>query len=257
MDFIQCLVERCFVYATEDIRNGYVLVRKALQEKKYKKVIFIQHSQGAIDGGLMIDWLLADFPETLFQKLEVYTFASAANHFNNPIFAQPTGSGHQTNGPASGGSSSMSPKQRVIRHVEHYANTRDIVTQWGVLYFTQSPEHRQNRFIGQVFERNGAGHQFNQHYLDNIFPFDPATGRVAEKNEFMDTLVQVDDHIVRDREPRARRRREPEHRDNAGADADGTAEAVSSLEARSRDFRHKPVKELSRLWKYRNGQSPD
>jgi hypothetical protein len=59
-DLIQCLVQRNLQYATSDIREAYISVKKALYDENIKKVVFIQHSQGAIEGGLIIDWLLAE-----------------------------------------------------------------------------------------------------------------------------------------------------------------------------------------------------
>lgn len=57
-DIIQCLIQRDFSYATQDIRNAYQEVKKALLDPKYKKVVFIIHSQGGIEGGMIVDWLL-------------------------------------------------------------------------------------------------------------------------------------------------------------------------------------------------------
>lgn len=51
---------------------------------QYDKVIFILHSQGGIEGGMVLDWLLQELPQNLLSKLEVYTFGNAANHFNDP-----------------------------------------------------------------------------------------------------------------------------------------------------------------------------
>ena len=41
------------------------------------KVVFIMHSQGAIEGGMIIDQLLQEIPMDLLAKLEVYTFGVA------------------------------------------------------------------------------------------------------------------------------------------------------------------------------------
>jgi hypothetical protein len=35
------------------------------------KVVFILHSQGGIEGGMIIDWLLQEVPQDLLSKLEV------------------------------------------------------------------------------------------------------------------------------------------------------------------------------------------
>ncbi|CZS92736.1 uncharacterized protein RCO7_10220 [Rhynchosporium graminicola] len=83
-DVIQCLIQRNFTYATQDVRDCYAVVKSTLYQPHLTKVIFILHSQGGIEGGLIIDWLLQEVPQDLLAKLEVYTFGNAANHFNNP-----------------------------------------------------------------------------------------------------------------------------------------------------------------------------
>ncbi|KAJ4423210.1 hypothetical protein N0V82_002071 [Gnomoniopsis sp. IMI 355080] len=84
-DVIECLVQRNLSYATEDIRQCYRVMKEKLYDPQYSKVVFIVHSQGGIEGGLVLDWLLQELPQDLLSKLEVYTFGNAANHFNNPF----------------------------------------------------------------------------------------------------------------------------------------------------------------------------
>ena len=74
-DVIECLIQRNFAYSTPDIREAYVSIKAALLKEDIKKVVFILHSQGGIEGGLIIDWLLAEMPEGYLRKLEVYAFA--------------------------------------------------------------------------------------------------------------------------------------------------------------------------------------
>ena len=83
-DIIECLVQRNFQYATSDVRMCYSLIKETLHDDRYDKVVFILHSQGGIEGGLVLDWLLQELPQELLSRLEVYTFGCAANHFNNP-----------------------------------------------------------------------------------------------------------------------------------------------------------------------------
>src|SRR4051812_30944104 len=83
-DVLQCLIQRDFCYATQDVRDCYKLIKNDLSNPSYKKVILILHSQGGIEGGLILDWIFGDVPEDLTRKLEVYTFGNAASHFNNP-----------------------------------------------------------------------------------------------------------------------------------------------------------------------------
>jgi len=92
----------------------------------------------------------------------------------------------------------------------------------------------------------------NQHYLDTIFPFDPNTGQVADTNDFMGMLVdemsvlgvqnvpKIDTKSVMGF-PGSSRSVIPQSTLPPGSSASGTM---------------KPISELSRLWKYRNGMSP-
>lgn len=83
-DVIECLVQRNLGYATRDIRMCYPILKAKLYDPRYSKVVFIMHSQGAIEGSMLLDWLLQELPQNLLSKLEMYTFGNAANHFNNP-----------------------------------------------------------------------------------------------------------------------------------------------------------------------------
>ncbi|KAI0868228.1 hypothetical protein GGS24DRAFT_223910 [Hypoxylon argillaceum] len=83
-DVIECLIQRNFSYATSDVRLAYKVLKDTLYNPQYSKVVFILHSQGGVEGGLVLDWLLQELPQDLLSKLEVYTFGNAANHFNNP-----------------------------------------------------------------------------------------------------------------------------------------------------------------------------
>ena len=229
-DLFQCIVERDFLYNTQATRDGYILVKQALQDPRYEKVVLILHSQGGIQGGLIVDMLIADLSEDEIHKLEVYTFAAAANHFNNPTRNQ-------------GGT-----KQNLIRHIEHYANSNDFVSRWGVLNFAKAPTHLTNHFVGAVFERRGSGHMLNQHYLDTMFPLDPQTGEVAESNEFVEMLVDIGTIEGRQNRPAV----DSKLAMALGHVTQNPDKQVGSLLAGDL----KPVKELSRLWKYRNGLSP-
>jgi hypothetical protein len=150
-----------------------------------ERVILIVHSQGGIECSMIIDWLLSDIPEQTLSKLEVYTFGNAANHFNNPIYGTVDEKTPALNGHG------LRNYHRAIRHIEHYANSEDFVSQFGVLNFSKRGEHQyENRFVGPVFERKGSGHMFCQHYLDTMFVMEG--NKVAEHNAFMDSKAKVD-----------------------------------------------------------------
>jgi len=173
-DVIECLIQRNFTYATSDVRRAYRTMRDVLYDPSKSKVVFVLHSQGGIEGGLVLDWLLQETPQDLLAKLEVYTFGNAANHFNNPHRHVISQSLSQSNPSAamttvmretSFNSATSSPverrkkgngkappplstessltssrtfsaaKDRAIGHVEHYAHSTDFVAIWGVLHF--------------------------------------------------------------------------------------------------------------------------
>jgi hypothetical protein len=73
-DMIECLVQRNMSYATNDIRSVYVSIKAALYSEKIKKVVFVMHSQGCIEGGLIIDWLLDEGKKTYQYHHMFYLF---------------------------------------------------------------------------------------------------------------------------------------------------------------------------------------
>ncbi|OAA49672.1 hypothetical protein NOR_01595 [Metarhizium rileyi] len=307
-DVIECLIQRNFTYATSDVRICYKILRDVLYDPSKSKVVFILHSQGGIEGGLVLDWLLQEMPQDLLSKLEVYTFGNAANHFNNPhrhvasqsistidpmvairtFFSESSFSTPLTspvgaeNGHAKGGnphpltttetsdyfsSARMvsAAKDRAIGHVEHYTHSTDFVAMWGVLHFATNKmgSHQLPRFLGRLFNRatGSGGHQFNQHYLDGMFPLkrDDRTGDFLgadEENEFMEEVIKFG--------------KEGDAMENAreafditylGTEGFGTGHIstpveVHGVKGRTRTKTKVKVKELSRLWSYRNGRSP-
>ncbi|KAL3433731.1 hypothetical protein BDV09DRAFT_205150 [Aspergillus tetrazonus] len=217
-DIIESLIQRDFSYATRDVREAYALLRAALLNPDYTKVVLISHSQGGIESGLIADWLLDEIPQGLLRKLEIYTFGNAANHFNNPYRARPATQKETAPAVSPQSQHASENSDKTILHIEHYANSRDFVSLWGALNFSNIP----NRFMGRVFVRQGSGHLFNQHYLGTMFPLGP-DNRVLDSNSFMDTET-----------------------DFPGSTVNGS---------KGTDQRVK-VRELSRLWLYRNGGSP-
>ncbi|ORY70997.1 uncharacterized protein BCR38DRAFT_329233 [Pseudomassariella vexata] len=225
-DVVQCLIERDFNYTVPDIRQGFAYVKQQLMQddEVVSKVILILHSQGGIEGGMIVDWLLADMPQQKLAKLEIYTFGNAANHFNNPM--------------AKDGKHFLAGRNyfRSIGHIEHYANVGDFVARFGVLNFTtkdkqlgsnDDDEKSENRFVGTVFKRYGTGHMLNQHYLENMFTM--KGNEVLESNPFMDSPVVVDEEYLNNN---------PKHRERLQNGGELT------------------VKSMSRLWLYRNGGTP-
>lgn len=273
-DVIQCLLERCLYFGTTDTRVCFSHISTALLNQDKKKVILILHSQGGLEGSIILDWLINQHPREVLQKLEIYTFGNAANHFNNPRTKREHGIPR--------------PKGRAIRHIEHYANSKDFVSRWGVLHFKKQTAKRDGRFLGlgeiaglisvnkktevikavgktepkqanhlspdwnefegALIERTGSGHQFNQHYLDNIFPLDDNLSKVQTNGDgsplpgtFMASRTKVRNDPWKIVEQR-----------NLTNGVDGTAHhqlngVIEGLK----------VYEVSRLWKFVNGRRPD
>ncbi|KAK2609821.1 hypothetical protein N8I77_003300 [Diaporthe amygdali] len=273
-DVIQCLLERCLYFGTSDTRSCFAIISDLLRIKD-KKVILILHSQGGLEGSIILDWLMNQHSQEAMQRLEIYTFGNAANHFNDPRTSEDEES-------APGGFD-----KRAVGHIEHYANSDDFVARWGVIHFKEktafekreydfttqatvysrdtdhanlirqyvkirhddSVEQTWNSYHGNLFKRNGSGHQLNQHYLDNIFPLDQdMNGVEVTKNgaplpgTFMDTEVDV---INDPKEMDRRRGKRKGHKDHSHEN--GFNDVVSQ----------KKVFQLSRLWSYTNGRHPE
>jgi hypothetical protein len=296
-DVIECLVQRCFCYATLDIRNAYVQVKGALEDPRYNKVIFIVHSQGAIEGSMIVDWLLDEVPRDLLYQLEVYTFGNASNHMNNPhkspvrlnganqpplrssTAKAPSIDTHiDTNGVSPAQGTSASCKEKSIGFIEHYAHAGDFVARWGVLHFTQPPAPTPanaaspsdpfiNRFMGRIFIQRASGHMLNQHYLESMFTLDSVKKvGCARTNAFMEQHVStiekpgdvinkrtsVLDSLVDIIEDGERVERGVNMR-NVGTPAEVQFPGVPRTDTGSLQYK---VKDLSRLWGYRNGMIP-
>jgi hypothetical protein len=153
---------------------------------------------------------------------------------------------------------------RAIGHIEHYAHTTDFVALWGVLHFVTNKmaSPMLPRFIGRVFSRTSSrgGHQLCQHYLDGMFPLEKGEDGhfigCKENNEFMESIVEIADSGTELKDLR-------EGIENNWALIEGRGESGLKEVAvhgsfhggklKSGDVR---VKDLSRLWLYRNGKSP-
>ncbi|KAJ5131537.1 uncharacterized protein N7515_007576 [Penicillium bovifimosum] len=241
-DLIECLIQRDFAYATDDIRRSYALVKEALLDPECDKVVLLLHSQGGIEGGLVIDWLLDELPHDLLRHLEVYTFGNAANHFNNPRWTKLRPG--MTPEP-----DSVPQFDQAIGYIEHYANTVDIVALGGVLHFVDIP----NRYMGRLFVRPGSGHVLNMHYLDKMFTLGPDK-KALDSNPFMDMEVEPwATADIRDDGPLHRARYQP----IIGRDETFLPPELSRQRPQVNGVnRVRRVKDFSRLWQYRNGGSP-
>ncbi|KAG5977397.1 hypothetical protein E4U55_006852 [Claviceps digitariae] len=306
-DLLECLFQRNFCYATRDIRQCYKELRSLLYKKHLTKVIFICHSQGGIEGSLVLDWLLQELPQDLLSKLEVYTFGNAANHFNNPhrhlaslemeqknplaalttTYSEPSltapvvDGAEAKNGDGAAQLSSMASnkdtlasvssskprkcvaaKDKAIGHIEHYTHTTDFVALWGVLHFytNKMGSPQLPRFMGRLFSRSSGhgGHLLNHHYLDGMFPLTrDGNGKwkgADEENEWMEEVVEFANETGK--MASAREPLEITLSLTEGSVSDITTISLKEVMKKKDKRGNVKVKELSRLWKYRNGLSP-
>lgn len=283
-------------------------MKQRLYDPSITKVILILHSQGGIEGSLVVDWILQELPQDLLAKLEVYTFGNTANHFHNPhrhalsqqlarvdptsmietmtttiTQSSPASSMVSTTGPddtlrppnsrRESVTSTISVERgpaaqdRAISHVEHYAHMTDFAALWGVLHFATSARatHTVPKFIGRLFVRSShrGGHQLCQHYLDGMFPLetDPETGRflgAAEDNEFMESVVRIGEDGDASRLVKG-----AFGTSFCGSRGFGSGNVVTNVDVHDDGPASRPspgavvkVKDLSRLWQYRNGRVP-
>ena len=269
------MIQRCFSYKTKDVRIAYSYVKAVLVDPTVKKVVLIGHSQGGLIASLVLDELFSELPTSCMSKLEIYTFGSAASHFSNPLISLTIEAENPVPQTSPAGVHFDLPPQpkRVISHIEHYANEKDMVPRWGVLHCVQ--DTLDNRYAGSVFVRMGAsGHLFNQHYMDAMFPLGgPDT--VWQSSSFLDHQVKVDRKLTMNKENVAISRigvmgsesglefgNGQVIHDGAGVihgHADDTVMAfgrTNSGRVLSEEAQGKTVRELSRLWRYEGGQSP-
>ncbi|KAI9699892.1 MAG: hypothetical protein M1820_006954 [Bogoriella megaspora] len=117
MDIAECLIQRCFGYSSEDVRACYDELKVHLLDPTVNKVVVIAHSQGGIVVSLTIDRMFAELPPAAMAKLEIYTFGSAAAHFNNPL-KYSTHAGQQVN-------------RREVQKIVHFGHPHDLAHHHG------------------------------------------------------------------------------------------------------------------------------
>lgn len=242
-DVIETIVQRTFGYATPDVREIFADVSCFIeadgnQIARYKKIVLVLHSQGAVEGGLVLDWLFASVSRELLEKVEIYTFGSAANHFNSPETKE---------------------GKRVCKHIEHYANLEDYVSLFGILHFRPLPRYSryqnakvraeiENRYVGRLFVRRGSGHQMNGNYLDDFFAMNMNTeGKltsVKENNDVMDG--ELNEQLFQDYDIVSNVTEKDMW--DCGSVKNGVVDTNTGQARR--------IKSVSRLWCYRNGMSP-
>ena len=208
--------------------------------------------EGGITVSLVVDELLAELPQQLLTKLEIYTFGSAASHLHNP----PVSLESKTRR----GLTLPEPKL-LIPHIEHYANEYDMVPRWGVLNSTRSILTQ--RYAGQVFIHKASGHMFVQHYINAIFSDSDPNGYLDQivnlSGDTLDKADSIERLSIKSRTHTGLEFGNGERVIDGGEDGEDmfSFDRTASGRLQLLEARGKTVRELSRLWKYQGGESPE
>jgi len=148
-DLIECMMGRTFNGLTTIGQELAKSLEIELKRKEKSKVVLLAHSQGAIIASNAISTLV-DRKVLELEKLEVYTFGSAADSFRQMEIETSDG------------------KKKVPLY-EHFANHGDLIAQIGVLHwmFTKYSGSRYN-YPGRLFVSSKSGHLLGEHYLKNL-----------------------------------------------------------------------------------------
>lgn len=142
-DLIECVLGRTFDFVSAPAEYALERVSAALSSPDKDRVVLIGHSQGGIIVSKVVNALIERFTgdRKRMSKLEVYTFASAADDIRtDPELDTP---------------------ERHVPFIEHFANTGDMVAQLGVL-------QRELPIKGKVYTLEKVGHFMNAHYLPEV-----------------------------------------------------------------------------------------
>jgi len=137
IDLFECMVGRTFNFQTPVSGRLAKCLSRYLLNDNYKRVVLVCHSQGGIIASGAID-LLIKRQVTGMNKLEVYTFGSAADKFAQ-VADEDT--------------------ENMYPFYEHYANELDYISKIGTLHW---------HLPGNVFTVARDGHFFGEHYLPDF-----------------------------------------------------------------------------------------
>ena len=227
-------------------------------------------------------------------KLEVFTFGNAANHFNVPFDEDGPVINHVEHycnagdwvarfgvlhfrqtvdddavAEVGGAVANGAARQAVLPQTPVLANRQADVRRAST-FEIEKRRARKHRFVGRMFKRTEcSGHQMNQHYLDNMFVLDKTLKRVVDEAEVEIGGGAVSRKSVQSVSGKVKNFMEMEV-DQEMLENDDTvvplamAAAAVRGQTASRQVQNsaaraevKKVKQLSRLWQYRNGKTPE
>lgn len=154
VDLVECILQRDLRFYTESVMTAIEAVTHALEQGR--RVRLIGHSQGGIIVSLVVDYLVDYGNPKLFEKLEVYTFASAADKFPSP------------------------PKPYRHIPIKHYGNQFDLVSILGVLGARAFYRHIVYPLRSLYYESGDPNH--DPHYFGKIFVHREAFGHLLSTN---------------------------------------------------------------------------
>ncbi|KAI4272954.1 MAG: hypothetical protein L6R38_006467 [Xanthoria sp. 2 TBL-2021] len=296
-DLLECLLQRCLDYKTLDARVACEIVKEYLVDKEVEKLVLLAHSQGGIIASMVVDAMLMELPADVMGKLEIYTFGSAASHFHNPPTSSLEANSSSSSSSAQttaipyiehyANEYDMVPRWGVL-----YATCKLLNNRYAgnVFIRDQATGHMfVDHYLDPIFpiakhgdpkaavkakrgQANGNGDVNGQGVTNG-------NGHLEEALSYLDSIVDVDDAI-----PLKRRNTTPlkplaklKDRKNYGtvqnhhipaSTTNGNAkpsthgivdgfDAIGGDALMEQAARGKTVKELSRLWRYLGGSSPE
>ncbi|KAL8766979.1 MAG: hypothetical protein Q9209_006391 [Squamulea sp. 1 TL-2023] len=294
-DLVECLLQRCLRYKTLDVRVAYEVIKDLLVDDEVERVVLVAHSQGGIITSMVLDELFTELPGNTMRKMEIYTFGSAASHFHNPpiaslVTASSTFSTQPTTIPYIehyANEYDMVPRWGILYAISNLLNNRyagNVFVRDGasghmfVEHYLDPifpiAKHHSPKAITKVKKGHANGN-------DDVNGQTVVNGNghlVEEAPSYLDAVVDIDDTIPLKRQNSAPLKplAQNNHRNNAEnaqshptptlaigngmGTGHGVADGFGVIGGdvlMQQAARGKTVKELSRLWMYLGGSSPE
>lgn len=131
-DLAECIMGRTFNIKADVTKRLSEQLLEDVRDDSIEKIVIIAHSQGGIISSNLLNNLHCQCADEVEAKVELYTFASAADENDHDFVTQ-----------------------------EHFANTLDYVAQIGVI-------HHEEDTNGQLYTAHKSGHLLNMHYLPHF-----------------------------------------------------------------------------------------
>ncbi|KAL8861605.1 MAG: hypothetical protein Q9178_002130 [Gyalolechia marmorata] len=294
VDVVECLLQRCMDYKTLDVRVACEVVKECLVDEEVKKVVLVAHSQGGIIASMIVDALFMELSGSQMGKLEIYTFGSAASHFHNSPASSLDASSSPCPSPSNtiphiehyANEYDMVPRWGILYAISKLLNNRYA----GKVFIREGASGHMfvDHYLDPIFPSSknpnskavakGKKGQANGNGVANGQRVTNGNGHLEEGLSYLDAIVAVDETIPLKRQNSARLKLLVSkkgsmnsgvvHNHPAAAlangndvvDDDGIADGFEPIGGdllMQRAARGKTVRELSRLWLYLGGRSPE